>query len=176
MSTEVPSTNRATLTYRITFKDGREPLAGKIERVSGGTGNDDNYYGGEPEPKGLFEGKYMHDRDSEKQVINFLADKVFAQLGCKTDKAEEYRAAILAQVDGGSIELSSDMGPCHSCRAVLREFVKDYPMISCVVTYRQTDGRGNRTRALTLAGGDLRGSYGYGDAVEDNGNWSKKLQ
>ncbi|MDT9680973.1 deaminase domain-containing protein [Streptomyces sp. TRM76323] len=173
MTTAAAYDNRAILKYRISFTAGPD-LEGTIERMSGTTVVGSTYYHGLPEPKGKFAGQYRHDKDPERQTVNLLANAVFERLGCNDD---QYLAEILTQVTGGSIALYSDKGPCHSCRAVLKQFLQDYPMItSCVVTYRKTDGRGRPIQALEPAGGDLYGSYGYEDAVEVNGNWCKVLR
>ncbi|MFD7645831.1 deaminase domain-containing protein [Kitasatospora sp. NPDC059795] len=174
MTTAVPSDNRAILTYRISFTAGPD-LDGTLDRLSGSDTADSSYYHGLPEPKGsVFAGQYRHTNDPEKQTVNLLANAILERLGCDDD---HYLAEILAQVTGGSIALYSDKGPCHSCRALIRQFLKDYPMIaSFVVTYRKKDGRGNAIRALEPAGGNLHGSYGYEDAVEANGLWCKVLR
>ncbi|MFF8369070.1 deaminase domain-containing protein [Streptomyces lydicus] len=173
MTTAAAYDSRGILKYRISFTAGPD-LEGTIERMSGTTVVGSTYYHGLPEPKGRFAGQYRHNKDPERQTVNFLANAVFERLGCTN---AQYLTQILAQVTGGSIELHSDKGPCHSCRAILKQFLQDYPMIaSCVVSYRKTDGRGRPIRALELAGGDLCGSYGYEDAVEVNGNWCKVLR
>lgn len=115
----------------------------------------------------------MHHRDPEKQTVNLLANEVDQRLGCQTD--DQYLAAVAAQVTGGGIELYSDMGPCHSCRAVLRLFLHHFPLVNCTVTYRKTNGRGRPVAALTPAGGRLCGAYGYEDAPEVNGLWCTVL-
>ncbi|MFG3190789.1 deaminase domain-containing protein [Streptomyces omiyaensis] len=173
MTTAAAYENQATLTYRISFTAGPD-LSGTLRRTSGTPVTMSTYYHGLPEPKGRFAGEYRHERDPERQTVNILANAVLERLGCDDD---QYLAQVLAQVTGGSIELHSEKGPCHSCRAVLRQFLQDYPMIaSCVVTYRKTDKRGHAIRALEPAGGDLCGSYGYEDAVELGGNWRKVLR
>ncbi|WP_262705948.1 MULTISPECIES: hypothetical protein [Streptomyces] len=172
MTTAAAYDNRAILKYRISFTAGPD-LEGTIERMSGTTVVGSTYYHGRPEPKGKFEGQYRHNKDPERQTVNLLANAVWERLGCNDD---QYLAQILAQVTGGSIELHSDKGPCHSCRAILKDFLEHYPMITCVVTYRKTDGRGQQIPNLAPAGGDLCGAYGYEDAVEVNGNWCKVLR
>ncbi|MEV7279835.1 deaminase domain-containing protein [Streptomyces sp. NPDC093111] len=173
MTTAAAYENQAILTYRISFTAGPD-LVGTIKRTSGSTVVESTYYHGLPEPKGRLAGEYRHDSDPEKRTVNILANAILERLGCDD---ERYLAEILAQVTGGSIDLYSDKGPCHSCRAILKQFLQDYPMLaSCVVTYRKTDGRGRPLLALEPAGGDLHGSYGYEDAVEFNGNWRKVLR
>lgn len=173
MTTAAAYDNRAILKYRISFTT-RPDLEGTIERMSGTTVVGSTYYHGLPEPKGRFKGQYRHNKDPERQTVNLLANAIFERLGCNDD---QYLAEIRAQVTGGSIELYSDKGPCHSCWAVLKQFLEDYPMItSCVVTYNKKDGRGGSIPVLQLAGGDLCGAYGYEDAEEVNGNWCKVLR
>ncbi|MGX4735027.1 hypothetical protein [Kitasatospora griseola] len=174
MTTAVPSDNQATLDYQISFTTGPD-LKGQLKRLSGTTMDDSSYYHGQPEPRGsTFAGQYRHANDPEKQTVNLLANAIFERLGCDED---QYLTEILAQVTGGTITLHSDKGPCHSCRALLRQFLQNYPMItSFVVTYRKTDGRGRPIRALEPAGGNLYGSYGYEDATEVNGLWCKVLR
>ncbi|MFF2778937.1 hypothetical protein ACFVU3_29095 [Streptomyces sp. NPDC058052] len=173
MTTAAAYLNQATLKFRLSFTVGPD-LEGTLQRTSGTSMVGSTYYHGQPEPKGPHARKFMHSNDPERQTINLLANMVLERLGCADD---QYLAQILAQVTGGSIQLTTDKGPCHSCRAILKEFLLNFPMIgSFVVIYRKKDGRGRPIQALERAGGDLCGSYGYEDAVEVNGSWSKTLR
>ncbi|MEV4940597.1 hypothetical protein [Streptomyces zaomyceticus] len=173
MTTAAAYLNQATLKFRLSFTVGPD-LEGTLQRTSGTSMVESTYYHGQPEPKGLHVGKYMHNNDPERQTINLLANMVLERLGCADD---QYLNQILAQVTGGDIQLVTDKGPCHSCRDILKQFLRDFPMLgSFVVIYRKKDGRGQPVRALEAAGGNLCGSYGYEDAVEVNGSWSKTLR
>lgn len=159
--------NNATLDYDITFVDGTS-IQDTIR-----TGSHDKpvyaYYQGLAEPQGTTLSGFQHEKDAEKQAVNILANRLYDHLGCTT--TEEYRAAIRT-VRKGTVTLFSTMGPCHSCRAVIRAFVADFPTLTMVVGYRNRIGNGTQTAKLIKAGDGLHGAYGYGEADQrPNGDW-----
>ncbi|MCD2469428.1 MULTISPECIES: hypothetical protein [unclassified Streptomyces] len=173
MTTAAAYLNEATLKYRLSFTVGPD-LEGTLKRTSGTGVVGSTYYHGLCDPKGVNAGNFMHNKDPERQTINLLANMVLERLGCPDD---QYLNQILAQVTGGEIQLITDKGPCHSCRNIIKQFLGDFPMIgSFVVVYRKTSGRGEPILALEPAGKGLYGAYGYEDAVEVNGSWSKTLR
>ncbi|MFJ3902809.1 deaminase domain-containing protein [Streptomyces sp. NPDC090025] len=167
-------TNKAILTYSIAFI-GHPDLVGKLNGASHADPRGGNYYKDIPEPgdwTGTLRGR-QHTKDAERQVVNLLADRIYTHLGC-TDNAD-YAARIRA-VRNGTIELYSDMGPCHSCRSVIADFRKDFPALTVTVRYGNVL-RGGGSAALIAAGDGLFGSYGIGDAVQGaNGAWAKTYQ
>ncbi|MET9699964.1 deaminase domain-containing protein [Streptomyces sp. NPDC006529] len=163
--------NKARLTYSIAFI-GRADLEGEFESLSHQQLRGDNYYKDLPEPsdwKGALQGN-QHGKDAERQVVNLLADAVYRHLGCRSTK--EYKTRI-AEVRRGTVDLFSDMGPCHSCRSVIKDFRTDFPALDFRIRYRNTLFTGG-TAKLLEAGDGLYGSYGVGDAEEgDGGLWVK---
>ncbi|MER7950485.1 deaminase domain-containing protein [Streptomyces sp. NPDC096079] len=164
--------NKATLTYSIAFF-GHPDMEGKFERHSHSLPEGDNYYQDLPEPTGSVfarENAYQHGKDAERQVINLLADKIYDHLRCTS--TDDYTTRIRT-VRGGTLDLYSDMGPCHSCRSVIAAFRKDFPALTVTVRYRNAV-RGGRSAALMEAGGGLYGAYGIGDATQGRDElWSK---
>ncbi|MFE9425280.1 hypothetical protein ACFYNO_20160 [Kitasatospora sp. NPDC006697] len=169
MSTAPMFVNNATLVYDISFVDGPD-FADRIDTHSHG-GQIYSYYESYPEPTdhpGL-QG-YQHDQDGEKLAINIFANRLYRHLGC-TDNAD-YRRKI-ATVRRGRLQLNSTMGPCHSCRRMLRAFLDDFPAVTLEVTYGNSGRRGGSARELQ-AGEGLYGVYGYADAVQldpPRGSW-----
>ena len=161
--------NNAVLDYDITFVDGSS-ISDTIR-----TGSHDDpvyaYYEGLAEPQGTTLSGFQHQKDAEKQAVNILANTLYAHLGCTT--AAEYRKAIRT-VRKGTVTMFSTMGPCHSCRAVIKAFLADFPTLTMVVGYRNRVGKGQETAVQIKAGSGLFGAYGYGDAVErPNHDWEK---
>ncbi|MFE9537239.1 deaminase domain-containing protein [Streptomyces sp. NPDC006691] len=164
-------TNKATLTYSIAFI-GYPDLEGEFQSVSHQAPRGDNYYKDIPEPAdwtGALKGR-QHSKDAERQVVNLLADEIYHHLGCTS--TADYTARITA-VRKGTLDLYSDMGPCHSCRSVIKDFRKDYPTLTLQMRYRNAV-RGGRSAALIEAGGGLYGAYGIGDAAQGGDElWAK---
>ncbi|MFJ6939912.1 deaminase domain-containing protein [Streptomyces sp. NPDC101132] len=164
-------TNRASLRYSIAFI-GYADLEGEVESVSHQDLRGDNYYQDLPEPKdwtGALRG-VQHRKDAERQVVNLLADAIYRHLGCTS--TAQYKARIAA-VRRGTVDLYSDMGPCHSCRSVIKDFRTDFPTLGIQVRYRNSL-HGGGTAALISAGDGLYGSYGIGDATQrPDGQWVK---
>ena len=161
--------NNAILDYDITFVDGSS-IRNTI-RTASHADPVYAYYEGLAEPEGTTLGGFQHQKDAEKQAVNTLANTLYDHLGCKS--AEDYREAIRT-VRKGTVRLFSTMGPCHSCRAVVKAFLADFPALTMVVSYRNKVGDGQETAVLIKAGSGLYGSYGYGDAAQlPNGDWSK---
>lgn len=155
--------NRATLTYSIAFI-GYADLEGEVESVSHQDLRGGNYYQDLPEPKdwnGALKG-IQHRKDSERQVVNLLADAIYSHLGCRNDT--QYTSRIGA-VRKGTVVLYSDMGPCHSCRSVIKDFRRDFPALTLDIRYRNKLHSGG-SAALIPAGEGLFGSYGIGDATQ----------
>lgn len=155
--------NKAILKYAITFI-GYPDLEGEFQRFSHQPLRGDNYYKDIPEPAdwtGALKDR-QHGKDAERQVVNLLADEIYHHLGCTS--TADYKARIGA-VRKGTLDLYSDMGPCHSCRSVIRDFRKDFPALTLQVRYRNAVGQG-RSAALIEAGGGLYGAYGIGDAAQ----------
>ncbi|CAM5668399.1 hypothetical protein SAVIM338S_06961 [Streptomyces avidinii] len=155
--------NKARLTYSIAFI-GYPDLAGEFESLSHQELRGDNYYQDLPEPSdwtGALKG-IQHRKDAERQVVNLLADAVYRHLGCRS--TAQYRTRISA-VRKGTVDLYSDMGPCHSCRSVIKDFRKDFPALALKVRYRNALFGGG-TAQLLGAGEGLYGSYGVGDAEQ----------
>ncbi|MGW7365018.1 deaminase domain-containing protein [Streptomyces sp. NPDC054841] len=76
----------------------------------------------------------------------------------------------------GRIELFSTMGPCHSCRHVIRNFRADFPAVTPEVRYRNSTRQGGATAQTLKAGEGLYGMYGYDDATQPGGRnapWRK---
>ncbi|WP_328296596.1 hypothetical protein OG389_01480 [Streptomyces sp. NBC_00435] len=163
--------NKARLRYSIAFI-GYADLAGEIESVSHQEPRGDNYYQDLPEPSdwtGALQG-VQHRKDAERQAVNLLADAIYHHLGCRS--TAQYRTRISA-VRRGTVDLYSDMGPCHSCRSVIKDFRSDFPTLSLDVRYRNALFSGGNARLLT-AGDGLYGSYGVGDAEQGAGGlWVK---
>ncbi|MEU8764687.1 deaminase domain-containing protein [Streptomyces sp. NPDC048659] len=156
-------TNKATLTYSITFI-GYPDLDGEFQSVSHQALRGDNYYKDIPEPAewtGALKG-HQHGKDAERQVVNLLADKIYRHLGCRS--TADYKDRIGA-VRKGTVDLYSDMGPCHSCRKVIKDFRQDFPALTFRIRYRNAV-RGGGSGALLEAGGGLFGAYGIGDAAQ----------
>ncbi|MFD3552056.1 deaminase domain-containing protein [Streptomyces goshikiensis] len=164
-------TNRASLRYSIAFI-GYPDLEGEVESVSHRALRGDNHYQDLPEPAewtGALKG-IQHRRDAERQVVNLLADEIYRHLGCRS--TAQYRARIRA-VRRGTVDLYSDMGPCHSCRSVIKDFRADFPTLAVQVRYRNAL-RGGGSAALIPAGDGLYGNYGVGDAAQrQDGQWVK---
>ncbi|WP_333760832.1 hypothetical protein [Streptomyces sp. IBSBF 2390] len=117
-----------------------------------------------PEPKdwtGALEG-VQHSKDAERQVVNLLADEIYRHLGCRS--TAQYTARIAA-VRRGTVDLYSDMGPCHSCRSVIKDFRRDFPALTLRIRYRNAL-RGGSSAALIPACDGLYGQYGIGDATQ----------
>ncbi|WP_330334314.1 hypothetical protein OHS33_34270 [Streptomyces sp. NBC_00536] len=163
--------NTARLQYSITFI-GYADLVGEVESVSHQELRGDNYYKDLPEPadhKGALQG-IQHRKDAERQVVNLLADRIYRHLGCAS--TAQYKARIGA-VRRGTVDLYSDMGPCHSCRSVIKDFRTDFPALDFQVRYRNALFSGGTARLLQ-AGDGLYGSYGIGDAEQGAGDlWIK---
>ncbi|MGW7306971.1 deaminase domain-containing protein [Streptomyces sp. NPDC054835] len=164
-------TNKAILTYSIAFI-GYPGLEGEFQSVSHQALRGDNYYKDIPEPAdwtGALRER-QHTKDAERQVVNLLADKIYNHLGCTS--TADYKGRIGA-VRKGTLDLYSDMGPCHSCRSVIKDFRKDFPALTLRVRYRNAV-RGGGSAALIEAGGGLYGAYGIGDATQgSDGLWAK---
>ncbi|MGW5399053.1 deaminase domain-containing protein [Streptomyces sp. NPDC003952] len=163
--------NKARLRYSIAFV-GYADLEGEIEGISHQDPRGDNYYQDLPEPAdwtGALRG-IQHRKDAERQVVNLLADAVYRHIGCRN--TAEYRTRIAA-VRKGTVDLYSDMGPCHSCRSVIKDFRRDFPALALTVRYRNALFGGG-TAQLLQAGDGLYGAYGIGDAEQgDGGQWIK---
>lgn len=164
--------NKARLRYSISFI-GYADLAGEFESFSHQDLRGDNYYQDLPEPSdwtGALRG-IQHRKDAERQVVNLLADAIYRHLGCRN--TEQYKTRIRA-VRKGTVDLFSDMGPCHSCRSVFKDFRSDFPTLALQVRYRNALFSGG-TAQLLGAGEGLYGSYGIGDSEADEGGlWVKK--
>ncbi|MEU3406040.1 deaminase domain-containing protein [Streptomyces sp. NPDC006670] len=164
-------TNKAILTYSITFI-GYPDLEGEFRSVSHQEPRGDSYYKDVPEPAdwtGALKGR-QHGRDAERQAVNLLADTIYRHLGCTS--TADYKARIGA-VRKGTLDLYSDMGPCHSCRSVIKDFRSDFPALTVRVRYRNAV-HGGSSAALISAGGGLYGAYGIGDAAQGgDGLWAK---
>ncbi|MFE7096664.1 deaminase domain-containing protein [Streptomyces erythrochromogenes] len=169
--TTAAHTNRARLKFSIAFI-GYANLVGEVESASHQELRGDNYYQDLAEPKdwtGALRG-IQHRRDAERQVVNLLADEIYRHLGCQN--TAQYKARIRA-VRRGTVDLYSDMGPCHSCRSVIKDFRSDFPTLAVDVRYRNAL-RGGGSAALIPAGEGLFGMYGIGDAVQRaDGQWVK---
>lgn len=161
--------NNVVLEYDITFVDGSS-ITDTIRTASHEVPVY-AYYEGIAEPEGTTLSGFQHQKDAEKQAVNKLANLIYDHLGCKT--AEEYRREIRT-VRKGTVTMFSTMGPCHSCRAVIKAFVADFPTLTMVVGYRNKIGNGPQTAKLITAGTGLYGAYGYGDATQrSNSDWEK---
>ncbi len=57
------------------------------------------------------------------------------------------------------------MGPCHSCRSVIKDFRRGFPALTLRIRYRNAL-RGGSSAALIPAGDGLYGQYGIGDATQ----------
>ncbi|WP_405020020.1 hypothetical protein OHV05_27340 [Kitasatospora sp. NBC_00070] len=163
--------NTCRLEYTLTFV-GAAQLTGRIDTES----HQPlvwSYYHGLPEPTGSTLTGQQHDLDAEKQAMNILANRIYRHLACTTD--DEYRARI-GQIRRGEVTLFSALGPCHSCREVLRLLRADLPTVSFEVTYRNSTRDGGSARLLA-AGDGLSGAYGFGDAeqVQPGGQWRKSF-
>ncbi|MFD5617095.1 deaminase domain-containing protein [Streptomyces yangpuensis] len=169
--TTAAHTNRASLRYSIAFI-GYANLEGEVESFSHRALRGDNYYQDLAEPEdwsGALRG-IQHRRDAERQVVNLLADEIYRHLGCRN--TAQYKARIKA-VRRGTVDLYSDMGPCHSCRSVIKDFRTDFPTLALQVRYRNAL-RGGGSAALIPAGDGLFGKYGIGDAAQrPDGQWAK---
>lgn len=164
-------TNKARLEYSIAFI-GYADLVGEVEAASHQDLAGDNYYQDLAEPEdwtGALRG-IQHRRDAERRVVNLLANEIYRHLGCQN--TAQYKARIRA-VRRGTVDLYSDMGPCHSCRSVIKDFRWDFPTLAVDVRYRNAL-RGGGSAALIPAGEGLFGMYGIGDAVQrPDGQWVK---
>ncbi|WP_433856187.1 hypothetical protein [Streptomyces kronopolitis] len=155
--------NNATLMYAIAFI-GHADLKGQIRSASHQELRGGNYYKDLAEPKdwtGALRG-IQHRTDAERQAVNLLADAIYSHLGCRS--TAQYTSRIGA-VRRGTVVLYSDMGPCHSCRSVLKDFRRDFPTLTLEVRYRNAL-RGGGSAALIPAGEGLFGMYGIGDATQ----------
>ncbi|MFE5680357.1 deaminase domain-containing protein [Streptomyces erythrochromogenes] len=163
--------NQARLKYSIAFI-GYADLVGEVKAASHQKLEGDNYYLDLPEPKdwtGALRG-IQHRGDAERRVVNLLANEIYRHLGCES--TAQYKARIRA-VRRGAVDLYSDMGPCHSCRSVIKDFRSDFPTLAVDVRYRNAL-RGGGSAALIPAGEGLFGMYGIGDAVQrPDGQWAK---
>ncbi|ROP47773.1 hypothetical protein EDD94_7480 [Streptomyces sp. PanSC9] len=102
--------------------------------------------------------------------MNLLADEIYRHLGCRS--TARYTARIAA-VRRGTVDLYSDMGPCHSCRSVIKDFRRDFPALTLRIRYRNAL-RGGSSAALIPAGDGLYGQYGIGDATQRTDRlWAK---
>ncbi|MFF8401177.1 hypothetical protein ACF06P_06020 [Streptomyces sp. NPDC015684] len=164
-------TNKAILRYSIAFI-GYADLEGEVQSLSHQALRGDNYYQDLPEPKdwtGALKG-VQHSKDAERQVVNLLADEIYRHLGCRS--TAQYTARIGA-VRRGTVDLYSDMGPCHSCRSVIKDFRRDFPALTLQIRYRNAL-RGGGSAALIPAGDGLYGQYGIGDATQRTDQlWAK---
>lgn len=169
--TNAAYTNRATLTYSIAFI-GYADLEGEVQSVSHQALRGGNYYQDLAEPEdwdGALRG-IQHRTDAERQVVNLLADEIYSHLGCRSNA--QYTSRIGA-VRRGTVILYSDMGPCHSCRSVIKDFRRDFPTLTLDIRYRNAL-RGGGSAALIPAGDGLSGNYGIGDATQrDDKLWAK---
>jgi len=70
----------------------------------------------------------------------------------------------------GIVVLQTNLGPCKSCRAVIKQFKKDHPGITLRVQYTQTE-------AVVANSGNtsVGGSLGFEDAVKQGGFWVKEF-
>jgi hypothetical protein len=165
-------TNSASLRYTISFADGTE-FTGRVDTTSH-SGEIVSHYRGLAEPaehQGALTG-FQHEQDAEKQAVNIFANRLYRHLRCTSDA--DYRARIRT-VRRGRIELFSTLGPCHSCRHVIRTCLADFPAVTMEVRYRNSTRRGGTARLLP-AGEGLHGAYGYDDATQPdgpNGSWCR---
>ncbi|NUT49008.1 MAG: hypothetical protein HOV94_17125, partial [Saccharothrix sp.] len=111
--------------------------------------------------------RFFHMWDPDAQLFDSLANQVFEHYD-NDDQA--YYAG--ARQTTGTITVVDDQGPCHSCRAVITQFKREFPQV--VITVKYATGDSNRP---TRPAGTGAGIYGYDKGATHTGAgwWTKVL-
>jgi hypothetical protein len=166
-SVRATAQNRVTVTYHLTLPD-HTVLKGEQTCSTGQGMGADAYYTRKADGKDQKGNPiYYHMWDPDAQLMDWLAAQVFAHYG---NNAASYSAG--AGQTTGTISVVDDQGPCHSCRSVLTQFKREFPLVT--ITVRYATGDPNRP---TRPAGTGAGIYGYdqGAVHEGGGWWSKTL-
>jgi The BURPS668_1122 family of deaminases len=160
MSRPVKNTgaNTAGMTYDLLLPDGRG-LTANVRASSSRMGDAPLYYHREADA----DGRRLHDNDAEAQLFDLVAHLVRSNCGGGTD-----RYLAVARATTGSVRLVTDIGPCHSCRSVIRQFKREFGNVEVTVRYPKRDAR-NIQPALG------NNEYGYRAAVAHKGFWQVLL-
>lgn len=141
--------NYAMLDYQLVLGDATS-LSGKEQFVSSKHEIAVDYFSRCQIPDK--DGVLRHKWDSEAQACEWLAIRVYRHY---RNKQRFYEAG--AKNAKGYIKLFSDLGPCRSCRSVIKALKKDFPQVAITVYYK-----GDKTMPTEKAG-----QYGYEDAVQE---------
>jgi len=159
--------NTVTITYDITLPD-KAKIEGKQECTTGENAGAPTYYRRRADGKdGRGRPQYFHMWDPDAQLFDWLANEVFDHYD---NDPEAYYDNVGKAT--GTITVVDDQGPCHSCRAVIAQFKREFANVKITVRY----ATGDKLRA-TRPAGTGKGIYGYdsGATHEGEGWWTKTL-
>lgn len=166
-SVRADATNTVTITYHLTLPNGHVIAGTKTCTNLSNLGASTYYLRQEDRKDEHGKPVYLHQWDPEAQLFDWLANQVFVRYG---NQAAAYTAAAAGTV--GTVDVSDDQGPCHSCRSIMSQFHSEYPQVTVKIDYATGD-----VNSPTKPAGTGKGQYGYANGAVHTGHgwWTKTL-